>query len=288
MRYSIDRTHRLLKPGSLLLGLTLALLMLAEGAEAGTWPESRGHAQIIYSASWFQSTSEYGAKGQTSPYGAKGLFTQTQVMPYMEVGLTSKTTLSLNPCLSHLRYQDSYSQSSGGGFGDVEISVRHELATTESKWLVAGQGTWKFPAYSLTRNPAPGNHQQDFEGRFLAGRGAELGQRHVFLDMEVAYRYRAGAPADQVRTDATAGIDIFPRMTWMAQFFGITGMRNGSPVRPNSNPNAQSDFDLYKGQASVLIQVTRMNRVQLGWGNTIAGRNTGKGSTFVIGLWRSF
>jgi hypothetical protein len=115
-----------------------------------------------------------------------------------------------------------------------------------------------------------------------------LGRKPVFLDTGVGYRYRAGAPADQVRADVTAGIDVFRRATLMAQFFGIKGMRNGSPVRPNSNPNAQSDFDLYKGQGSVVFHVTDATALQLGWGNTIAGRNTGKGSTIVLALWRSF
>ena len=112
--------------------------------------------------------------------------------------------------------------------------------------------------------------------------------KHAFIDVEAGYRFRVGAPADQVRTDATAGITVVRNLTLMGQFFGITGMRNGSPIRPNSNPNAQSDFDLYKGQGSVVIDVTRSTRVQLGWGNTIAGRNTGKGSTIVLALWRSF
>jgi hypothetical protein len=266
-----------------------ALLLMLEGmANAAAWPEPQGHAQIIFSASWFQSTSQYGSKGQISPYAANGLFNQYQVMPYMDVGLTSKTSLSLNPSLSHLLYKDKFGHASGGGFGDIEFSIRHQLASFESGWLLSGQGTWKFPAYSVTRDPAPGNHQQDFEGRFLAGRGGMLGRKPVFLDTGVGYRYRAGAPADQVRADVTAGIDVFRRATLMAQFFGIKGMRNGSPVRPNSNPNAQSDFDLYKGQGSVVFHVTDATALQLGWGNTIAGRNTGKGSTIVLALWRSF
>ena len=264
------------------------MLALVASAAAGSWPESRGHAQIIYTVSWFQSAYGYGPKGEVSRYGSNGLFTQFQMMPYLDVGITDRTSLTLNPTLTHLSYHDKFNSNSSGGFGDVEISVRHELTKRESGWLLAGQGTWKFPGYSSSLNPAPGNHQNDFEGRFLVGRSGQCVGKRAFADLEAGYRYRAGAPADQVRTDATGGIAVLPRLTLMAQFFGITSMRNGSAVRPNSNPNAQSDFDLYKGQASAVIKVTRANSVQLGWVNTFAGRNTGKGSTIVIALWRSF
>jgi hypothetical protein len=266
----------------------VALLMLQTDAKAGTWPESDGHALMIYSVSWFQSRSGYGPTGQVSRYGANGLFNQILVTPYIDLGITRRTSVSFNPALSHLVSKDAFNSQSGGGFGDVELSVRHQFATLESGWLLSGQGTWMFPAYSLARNPAPGNHEQDFEGRLLAGRGGAVWGKPAFVDLQAGYRYRSGAPADQVRADGTVGFTVIPKLTVMGQFFGIKGMRNGSPVRPNSNPNAQSDFDLYKGQGSVLIRATSLTTVQLGWGNTIAGRNTGKGSTIVLALWRSF
>jgi len=106
---------------------------------AGSWPESRGHAQMIYSVSWFQSTSGYGSNGQVSRYGSNGLFNQNQVMPYIEMGITEHTSLSINPSLSNLLYKDKSNRQSGGGLGDVEVSVRHEFARSESGWSLRGK-----------------------------------------------------------------------------------------------------------------------------------------------------
>ncbi len=65
-------------------------------------------------------------------------------------------------------------------------------------------------------------------------------------------------------------------------------LQNGSPLSPGTNPNAQSDFDLYKTQTSMVIRLNSRTRFQLGWADTVAGRNTGRGSTLLISLWRNF
>jgi hypothetical protein len=153
---------------------------------------------------------------------------------------------------------------------------------------VSGQFTVAVPGYGATLDPAPGNHQEDVEGRLLVGRGAESQERHWFWDAEAAYRYRTGAPADQVRGDFTAGLDLLSRVMLLGQFYSIKGLRNGAPLTAKSNPNAQSDFDLYKAQGSFVVGIARKTRVQMGWGHTLAGRNTGRGGVYVIGLWQSF
>jgi hypothetical protein len=145
-----------------------------------------------------------------------------------------------------------------------------------------------FPGYAANENPAPGNHQEDLEGRLMVGRGSNVGKRHMFWDAEGAYRFRSGAPADQVRSDVTVGIELTRKLMVMGQFFGIKGMRNGQPITANSNPNAQSDFDLYKYQPSLVLSVRRGTRVQAGWSNAFSGRNTGNGTTVILAVWKSF
>jgi hypothetical protein len=144
-----------------------------------------------------------------------------------------------------------------------------------------------FPAYSANRNPAPGNHQEDVEARILIGRGTTWSHRNFFWDTEAAYRYRSGAPADQFRGDATAGINLTQRVMVMGQIFSIKSLRNGSPF-DSTNPNAQSDFDLYKSQASVVVSLRPSLRLHVGWSDAFSGRNTGKGHSAIFGIWKSF
>ena len=208
--------------------------------------------------------------------------------PYFEYGLTSRNTLVVNAFVPFLAFRNQDSRQTSAGLGDMEVGIKHRFNAPESSWTFSGQITVMFPAYPETRAPAPGNHQQDLEARFLAGRGGTVARRHAFFDVECAYRYRFGAPADQIHSDLTLGIDLVPRLSLMGQFFAIKGLRNGDPLHANSNPNAQSDFDLYKYQPSLLLNLGRGTRIQVGWNDAFSGRNTGRGHSAILALWKTF
>jgi hypothetical protein len=230
----------------------------------------------------------YDENGEPAPFGYGGQFHQFILNPYFEYGLTARNTLVVNGSAPWLQFQNNYGKQSSAGLGDIEVAFKRRLNSTESHWAVSSQLTVMFPAYPADRNPAPGNHQVDVEGRFLLGRGLTLGHRHGFYDIEAAYRYRNGAPADQVRADASAGLEVVRRVTLMGQFFAIKSMRNGDPATPNSNPNAQSDFDLYKYQPSIVFAVGHGTKIQGGFCGAFSGRNTGAGHTAILALWKSF
>ncbi len=270
------------------VGVVAAWAALGITAQGGAWNDPPGHGQLIMTATLFRAWDQYGSNGTRTPFGYAGRFRQIQFEDYLEIGLPKKLTLVLNLPISNLRYHDEFNLQQSGGLGDLELGVRRRLNGTGSPWALSGQFTVTAPLYSATKEPAPGNHQEDVEGRLLVGRGSAWGERRWFWDGEAAYRYRAGAPADELRGDFTAGVDVSRRFLLMGQFFSIKGLRNGEPVTANSNPNAQSDFDLYKAQGSVVARVKGRSRFQLGWGHTLAGRNTGRGGTYVVGFWESF
>jgi hypothetical protein len=122
----------------------------------------------------------------------------------------------------------------------------------------------------------------------MAGRGATLLKGHAFWNVEGAYRYRNGAPADQARAEASVGADLSRRLTLMAQVFAIKSLRNGMPLTMISNPNSQSDFDLYKYQPSVVYRLSRNTLVQFGANSAFSGRNTGRGLAPMFALWQRF
>jgi hypothetical protein len=261
---------------------------LGAAAHAGAWGDRPAHGELIMTTSLFRAWDQYGANGKRSPFGNSGRFQQIEFGDYLEVGLTKRLTLVLNLPARNLQYNDRFSNLESGGFGDLEIGMRRRLNGLGSPWAVSGQFTVTAPLYKATVSPAPGNHQEDLEGRFLLGRGGDWGERHWFWNGEAAYRYRTGAPADQLRGDFTAGYEVHRRCLLLGQFYSIKGLRNGQPLTENSNPNAQSDFDLYKAQGSLVVRVLWKTRIQMGWGHTLAGRNTGRGGTYVLGLWQSF
>ncbi len=266
----------------------IACLFLSTKLYAGAWTEPAGSGQIILTTSPFRTGTNFDDAGDPEPFAYSGHFQQVIFNPYVEYGLTARNSLIVNANVTRLSFRNQYSSATSGGLGDVEVSLKRRLNSVESPWVFSTQFTVLVPAYSASRNPAPGNHNVDLEGRFLQGRGFTLAKRHAFYDLEVGYRYRHGPPADQVRTDVTLGFDAAHWFTLMGQFFSIKGIRNGEPISANSNPNAQSDFDLYKYQPSVVFNLGRGTRLQFGMNSAFRGRNTGMGHTALLALWKTF
>ena len=257
---------------------------------ADAWTQPAGQGQIIWNMTFTGISHEFDGSGSIKPFGDGGRFRKLEMNPYFEYGLNAGTTLVVNAFLPALRYSNDYGTNRSFGLGDVQMGVRRRLTPADSATVVSAQCNFLFPTYPGDRNPAPGNHQMDLEAGLMAGRGFAALGRHNFLSFGAAYRYRNGPPADQFRWDATWGMDVSRRFMVMAQYFGITGMRNGAPSGDIAitNPNLRSDFDLYKGQLSLVTRVTRNTHIQLGWCDAFAGRNTGHGQTVLIALWRNF
>lgn len=255
---------------------------------AGAWTDKPGHGQVIVTGSYYRTSTEFDSQRNVQSFGYGGDFRQVILNTSTEVGLTRHDTLFVNAPGEWLRFANQYGKTDGVSAGDIEVGWRRLLNRENSPWALSGQMLVMFPAYSATQNPAPGNHQEDVEGRILLGRGTEFGHQHLFWDLEGGYRYRSGAPADQVRSDGTIGFEIAHRVMLMGQVFGITGMRNGQAENATSNPNAQSDFDLYKVQPSVVLSLTHNTRLQCGWNDAFAGRNTGNGQSVILAVWRTF
>jgi hypothetical protein len=268
--------------------ILVAVCVFARSIWADAWTQPAGHGQVIWNSTFTDISHEFDGSGKITLFGDGGKFRKLEINPYFEYGLNASTSLVVNAFLPALNYSNNYRSSSSFGLGDVEAGVRRRLNPTESAFAVSTQFTVLFPTYSADRNPAPGNHQVDVETRLMAGRGFEVRRHHNFLSIGAAYRYRNGPPADQIRTDATWGIDVTGRLMAMAQYSGITGMRNGKPLEALDNPNLQSDFDLYKGQISLVVRITPKTRIQCGWIDAFAGRNTGHGETALVAIWRSF
>jgi len=273
-----------------LLFLVYFCLPTGRTAHANAWTEPAGTGQVIFNLSYFQTSHQYDGFGHIVPLANGAYFRQFQLNPYVEFGLSDRTTLVVDAYIPFLGYRDIYGRLNSAGWGDSEVGIRRRITSLTSPWVFSAQGTVLFPGYPADRTPPPGNHNVDVEARVLLGHGEQFSseKRNFFWDLEAAYRYRNGPPADQVRIDATVGIEPLRRILLLQQFFAIKGLRNGSPITADTNPNAQSDFDLCKIQSSLAFKLDKNTRVQVGWVGTVGGRNTGHGSTPLISLWRNF
>ncbi len=265
----------------------LLVMVSAMSLYGAAWTQERGQGIAIVNFSFLDAPNSFDSARQRQPLPDQGRFRKLELNPYIEYGLASRTTLIFSTFVPWMKSSNAYGSASSAGLGDTAIGIQRRL-TAESRTVVSVQLLAQFPLYSAARTPAPGNHQFDFQSGVLVGRGGTLIARHVFVSSGAAYRRRTGAPADQFRSDAAAGMDLSRRFTVLAQYFGITGLRNGTMVNTGGNPNLQSDFDLYQAQLSLVTRVHARTRFQLGWNTPFSGRNTGAGRTLMAAFWREF
>ncbi len=265
----------------------LVFTALPQAASGSAWDEAPGHGQIILTTSYLATSRSFDSNWNSHLFPYNGTFRQFQINAFLDLGLRRRWDLLANVPFPFLRSANDYGSQESSGAGDIAVGLKYRLNSLESPWAISAQVLTQFPAYSATTSPPPGNHQEDIEARFLVGRGGKWLDTPVFWDAEVAYRYRTGAPADQFRADVTGGMNLTRNWMLMVQVFTITSMGNSSPVA-TTNPNAQSDFDLYKVQPCAVWRVAPRLRVQAGWTYAFAARNTSRDHTVLLALWKDF
>jgi hypothetical protein len=93
----------------------------------------------------------------------------------------------------------------------------------------------------------------------------------------VAQRFRAGAPPNEFRADATFGVQVAPQWLLLAQSFNVVS--EGAGRAPFAS------YDYYKLQLSAVYSLTAAASLQLGGFTTYAGRNALQENGVIFGAW---
>ena len=274
---------------SVLVGLIAGLAMAAPGsAYGGAWTFPQGTGQVILNNVYYLASDEFTKSGNRRAFSNDGEFTKYEFNPYFEYGVWDDLTLVLNLFARRVAFSNDFTDDVNLGVADPEIALRYRLTPPEARTVWAVQGTIKLPIAAPDGNPPLGNEQTDVEARVLVGRGFSIGDRWAYWNLELAYRFRDEEPADEIKFDATLGVSLSARWLLIGQFFGTVGLRNGTSVRIANNPTIDPNYDLYKAQLSVVYELTKSVRLQLGYVRDLAGRNTGAGDAALLAVWFRF
>ncbi len=261
---------------------------LAAPALAGPWVQKKGQGLVIVSMHGYRATERFTLSGSRAPLGAGGEFRSLSPQVWAEYGITDRWTGIFTGSLAALRYEDPGYRASAFAPGDLQAGVRRALRSPENGWQISVQALVKAPAYSSRVEPRPGNGQADLEGTLLAGRSFRLGSRWAFFSSEGGYRKRWGRPADQWRSELGGGLHLNSRWTAFGQLFAIRHAGSLPAIPPGLNPLIEPAFDLYKAQGSAVFRLSPHWKIQAGAGLDFAGRNIGRGRTWMAALWRTF
>lgn len=189
---------------------------------------------------------------------------------YVERGLTDRLTLQGK--LGWTRGEDAFVAYEGRG--PAELGLRYTVLRTDRSVVslyagavLAGEG--RNAGYA-----APGAGTTDLETRLLAGRSGTFRSRPVFAEAHLAWLDRSGLP-DETHLDLTLGMESSPGWLMLTQVYA--GEANSAATSPR----------WLKLEVSAVRRFGDW-RLQAGWRESVAGRESPVERGPVLAVWRSF
>jgi len=156
------------------------------------------------------------------------------------------------------------------GIGDVTGGVRYRLM--DGSTAVSAQAEIKLSSgyNAVLQNPPLGQGQTDYTARLLAGKGIE--SSHVFGQVSGGFRYRTGAPANQILANLDVG--------------GWAGKRAllGGHWEFVKHKGDQVPYDHFQGGVTARYRVKKAWNAAGGVFHIFGGQNTPAGTRFFLGV----
>jgi protein XagA len=256
--------------------LTAALIGLSasSAAFAGAWPQDAGHGLVIVTATGSNSAKGYDANGKVVDIAD---YKKREAFALIEYGLTDKITLIAQPSFRHVSVQGG---STSDGLGYTDLGARALVAKGKSS-VFSLQATARIPGVRRQDSLAQvGSTGAETDLRGLGATSFKIGKADAFLEAEGSYRFRFGAPPNEVHADVTFGVRPVPKVLLLAQSFNTWSDGRGRGV-----------FDKYRYhnmQASVALDITDHWSIQAGAMRTVGGENALRERGLLFGVWRKF
>lgn len=248
-------------------------MSLAAPAEAGAWPQRRGDGLLIVTSLVDRADHAYDGDRQSID---DGYFHKDETSAYVEYGLSGVDTLVARLAWQDVRRRRGPSYDEAQGLSASELGWRRVIWRSDRS-VVSGQITALVPGQGENvSNQAFGSGEMAAEIRALAGRS--FGD-DMFVESQLAWRWRDGEELDEIRLDLTAGWQFAERWQVMAQGFSVWSAER-------DHPGARS-FDQHKLQLSVSRRIGRQT-YQLGASITPTGRNAIDQRAVFLAVWRRF
>ncbi|NQE64944.1 hypothetical protein [Caulobacter sp. RHG1] len=232
---------------------------------AGAWPMDAGRTQLI--AKYERTSADQGF----DPNGALvtvGHRRDEMLSVFVEHGVTPRLTLQgkVGVTRGHDRWVD-YS-----GRGPIEAGVRWTVRRDDRSSLAVYVGAGEAGVGRNAGYATPGQGSLDLEARVLYGRSAVWRGREVFVDLQAARLKRQGL-ADETRVDATLGMR--PARDWLVLAQTYAGRTDHGDVGAR----------WVKNEISVVRAVGPWS-AQVGWRDTVVGREVARDRGVMLSLWR--
>jgi len=237
---------------------------LSGQAEAGAWPLAPGRTQIIAKYESSQTRSAYDDDGRTIQIPTNAI---SGGEVFIERGLSQRLTLQAN--LRYLRGQEGFGSNYTRTTGDLGLRV---LAYRSPNWVVslyAGAAVLRSDQAELIAQSS--RDLGDPEARLLVGHSFNLGPNRGFAEVQAAQLGHKGK-ASEMRIEGRVGMDL--TRSWQVLLQNYRG----------SNPRG---VEWSKAELSLVRELGPAS-LQLGWRQSLSGRQTAHEAGPVMALWYRF
>ena len=249
---------------------------LSPYAWAGAWPTPVGQGQIITTTLSDSANSGYNDVGNLR---ADVFFSKTEGAVYWEHGLSPTTTLVLQSSMQDIQFKAGEDIVDFSGVGESYIGLRHVLQKWDNTIFSAQAGVLFAGSGESISDADLGVGATQFEGRLLLGHSFKLAHKDGFLDIQGAYRMRGDTVPDEWRLDVTTGWAPRDNFQILTQGFYTSGGAKFEVSRANKR---------LKLQSSVVYRHSPKTSYQIGFYETVAGRNIVKEKAFFIAIWSRY
>jgi len=199
---------------------------------------------------------------------------------YVEYGLTRKTTMGAKALYGTSWQTRGATTETASGFSEIEGFVQRQVFRTSAhvgavKLMAARPSDFSSGVRSGLQSDG-----FDLEAQFGYGRTVKTEPFKVFITGAAGYRRRFGDAADQIRLNASIGVEPSKRFLFLIESFSTISVRNHDAFG--------ADYDIVKIQPSIVWRISPRFSAQAGLSEEVAGRNLALGRTFFIGLWTRF
>ncbi len=262
-------------PPALLLTMLLVMAALPGMARAGAWPQPEGGGQVVLNALPFQTRLQgYNRAGQPSGTGTDQ---RLETSIYWEHGLTDRFTVGMQPRLQAIWMHDQSGSSRNLGMAEEKAFARYTL--WRGDWnVVSVQGQVGIPGLAQNRLPRLAEPNASYEIRAMYGHAFELpAGLSGFFDLQAAFNYRAGSPADEMTYKVTGGIRVAPGWLVMGQTVSTIGLRNARGTGP--------DYSIHRALLSLVVDLAPQWQIEVGYLRELGGRRAALGQGVLGALW---
>ena len=272
---------------TLLRSLAVAIFLAASTTScfAGAWTAKQGAFYDKMSFNYYYAHETFDSSGNRHGTANNGKFTDYNLSNYFEYGLLDNLTLINSLTYKWLENDNDSALSKGHGVGDVDLGLRYKLLDSEKIGIFSSQLLVKIPGGYETTDALPlGNGQYDTELRLLYGRSL-YPVIPGYANVEIGYRWRAGAPSDEIRYLIEMGVDVTKEFYTRAKLDGTFSVDNGNKIDTNGNPTSTNNFDLGKLDLTVGYKAAPNWGLEASYAPAIYGQNTAAGATYSLALY---